>query len=502
MSPSDSQRFHELIAARTGMTFGSRRHGTMARGVASAARKQGCGSLETYYRFLKEVPTDHQLWEALIDEITVCETYFFRDTAQFAALRRHILPELISRHRNDRRIRLWSAGCASGEEPYSLSILMDELLGGAHGWHIHILATDINRRVLESARQGLYRQWSFRQTDPAIRSRYFTPQGNRYAIRPRVKDRVAFAPLNLCAEGYPSLITDTNAMDLILFRNVAIYQSGSVIGAVVEKFHHCLVDGGWLMVAASEVGIPVFGRFTPCHLPGTTAYRKAALPPAPSDSAAARLVMPPCGEEDKRVSNGFQAELPSRNPAACNRDDLRPDSSQEPPDESASSENDNRETLYIRGMTLLGQKDYPAAMGAFQSCIAADGSFAPGFLQMARIRANAGQLDPARRLCHQALEHDPLLVEAHYALALILMEMGSDDAAAVRLKKTLFLDPDLVLGHFSLSVLFGRTGAKIKAERHRRQAVRLASRQPPEAVLPGSDDLTAGQLLAMARNVR
>jgi chemotaxis protein methyltransferase CheR len=159
---------------------------------------------------------------------------------------------------------------------------------------------------------------------------------------------------------------------------------------------------------------------------------------------------------------------------------------------------DELQDLYAQGRALAARKQYPDAMTAFQTCVALNGTFAPAFFQMARIQANMGQLETAESLCRQALAHNPLLVEAHYTLALIHQEAGCLEAAIAGLKKAVFLDADLVLGHFTLAVLYHQTGMQTHSERHRRHAVRLASALPPETILPGADDLTAGQMLSMA----
>ena len=248
----DFERFHDLILARTGMMFGQRRRDALARGVLEAAQRTGCKNEGEYYCLLLQARTDSELWDALIGAITVGETYFFRDPAQFAALRQHILPDLIARHRDDRRLRIWSAGCASGEEPYSIALLLHELLPDIAHWNVFILATDINKRALQKAREGRYREWSFRATDPAIRQRYFTQRGDDYELAPQGREMVTFAYLNLAEDAYLSLAINTNALDLILCRNVAIYLPEIVILEMAGRFYRCLVPEGWLMVGAAE----------------------------------------------------------------------------------------------------------------------------------------------------------------------------------------------------------------------------------------------------------
>ncbi len=258
----DYERFRDLIGARTGMLFGSRRRDALVRGVAEAVGRAGCETPGEYYYLLHRAQVDSQLWEDLIGVITVGETYFFRNPAHFDALRQHILPDLLVRHRDDRRLRIWSAGCATGEEPYSVAMLLRQLLPDIDRWNILILGTDINKQALRRAGTRRYSEGSLRSTDPAIRQRYFTPHGGPFdeagpqpfELCPQVGEMVTFSYLNLVEDSYPSLVTNTNAMDLILCRNVAIYLPQAVIRKLIARFHRCLLPGGWLIVGAAETG--------------------------------------------------------------------------------------------------------------------------------------------------------------------------------------------------------------------------------------------------------
>ena len=155
-----------LLGERTGLSFPPQRHESAEHGVRRAMARAGATDPE---EFLGLAARDARVLDDLVVELTVGETYFFRNEPQFQALEQHILPELIARRRPSRQLRLWSAGCASGEEPYSLAILLERLLPDLADWHILILATDINPQVLARAKRGCYGEWSFRQTPAEIR---------------------------------------------------------------------------------------------------------------------------------------------------------------------------------------------------------------------------------------------------------------------------------------------------------------------------------------------
>ncbi|MBI1878914.1 MAG: hypothetical protein HYR94_11975, partial [Chloroflexi bacterium] len=240
----DYSRFRDLVLERSGLHFPEKKWTDLEIGLSKAMHSlpgavvEALGSLDLdiYYRFLKEAatPLAQAEMERLINLLTIGETHFFRDSAQFDALATQVLPDLIARKRAAAaavgsnppgipQLRLWSAGCATGEEPYSLAILLHQLIPDINNWRILILATDINQDSLTRARQSLYSNWSFRETRAkTTRSLYFTAQGKRYQLRDDIRQMVTFAPLNLIEDNFPAVHNNTMSMDLILCRNVTI----------------------------------------------------------------------------------------------------------------------------------------------------------------------------------------------------------------------------------------------------------------------------------------
>jgi chemotaxis protein methyltransferase CheR len=488
------QRFRELVLSRTGLFFNPRQQEALARGVLTAAGQAGCEGLESYYHLLQQAKTNSDLWDSLIGALTVSETYFFRDPTQIEALRRYILPDLIARAGQNRRLRLWSAGCASGEESYTLAILLRQLIPDLERWSIFILATDINKRVLRQAAAGCYRDWSFRQIDPAVRDRYFTRQDQCFQLDPQVRRMVTFAYLNLAEDAYPSLTTNTAAMDLILCRNVAIYLPEAVTGEMVSRFHHSLLPGGWLVMGATETSIPIYQQFNTFNFDGAFVNQKTdgagvlPLPSAPhrfGDTGVGKTPRVPTLQPPPPL---FSRSFVSRS---------LPSSVSPPPATGPATLPPEPADPYLTGLALLEQRCYEEARPYFLACLEQKPTFALTYHQLARLHANTGHLPAARQWAEQALEHDPLLVETHYILALINQESGFLDQAITRLKKTLYLAPDHLLAHFNLVSLYQRLNRPELAARHRSQAIRLAAGLPPDQLLPDADGLTAGRLLTM-----
>ncbi|MCM2256352.1 MAG: protein-glutamate O-methyltransferase CheR [Vicinamibacteria bacterium] len=376
--------------------------------------------------------------------LTVGETYFFRDAASFDALRDDVLPELIERRRSQgsRRLRVWSAACATGEEAYSLAILLDRLLPDRGDWKVTILATDIHVGALDVARRGLYREWSFRQTPADIRARYFRAHGSdAFEIDPAIRSAVAFAPLNLAAEIYPDLVTNTTAVDLILCRNVLIYFTREAQQLVAARLGRALTSDGWLLVSAVEASASLFAPLLPVNVAGVTFYRR------------------PSGREP--------GTKPTDQPTRDRSDALPPATA-----------------------TAVMPPVPPAAVAVAQ---------AVSPLEEARALADEGQLDEALRLCRAALAHDRLDLDAHLLLAAVCQETGEIPAALDALRAAVYLAPESALAHFLLGALLLRCEQRRRGALSMQTAVRLLALVPPDEPILGAGGVSAGRLLEAAR---
>ena len=305
LDEAEYARFHELAQALTGMVFNDHRRPELERAVAETLQATGLTDLASLYDVLEQAPASHPARIRFVRHLAVGETHFFRNEPQFSALAQHILPDLIERKRGVRQLRIWSAGCSTGEEPYSLAILLERLLPDLADWNVLLLATDINQDALERAQQGVYGPWSFRQAPPAFQAAYFTQEGRTFTLLPRIRQRVTFAYLNLAGANYPSPLTNTTHMDLILCRNVLIYFPPATTQHVVHRLYDALAEDGWLIVGHAEPSQEVFHRFVSCNFPDTVVYRKqplalvspASFPPtlwpALANLPASRPVAPP-----------------------------------------------------------------------------------------------------------------------------------------------------------------------------------------------------------------
>ena len=247
MSRSTLLRVSELINERTGLRFPETRWRELERGLKAASREFGFEKLDAFLQWLFLAPLEAPQIEILASHLTVGETYFLRERRSFEALEAHVLPELLRVRRNgEKRLRFWSAGCCTGEEPYSMAIRLSWMLD-LEKWNVSILGTDINPRFLKKAAEGVYGSWSFRDTPDGFKERYFEKRGaNQHEILPWIRKRVNFTLLNLAEDVYPALENGTNAIDVIFCRNVLMYFDPKRARSAIERLHRALVDGGWL----------------------------------------------------------------------------------------------------------------------------------------------------------------------------------------------------------------------------------------------------------------
>lgn len=284
LSPELLAAASQSVEAQFGLHFPPERWSDLERGLTGAAAELGFGGVEECALELVLAHLGRAQFDVLAAHLTIGETYFFRDPAVFDALATQVLPELLREKRGHaKRLRIWSAACCTGEEPYSIAIALRRVLPDLDDWQITILATDLNPRFLQKAAAGVYGEWSFRGVPEEARNAFFRPAPEgRFELLPEVRRMVTFACLNLVEDTYPSLATNTNAMDLIFCRNVLMYFSREQIGKAVSNLRRALVEGGRLAVSATEASRELFDGFTPAGISGITLYRKENPPPAPA----------------------------------------------------------------------------------------------------------------------------------------------------------------------------------------------------------------------------
>jgi chemotaxis protein methyltransferase CheR len=377
-------------------------------------------------------------WDELIAQMTVGETYFFRDKEHFEFLTARVLPELFQLRGDGYRPRVWSAGCASGEEAYSLAMALAE---SGHLEGAFVLGTDLNRTALARARAARYTKWSLRGLDPRLLEKYFQRSGAGVQLIAELRPRVTFQELNLAGVGYPSPATSTFSMDLILCRNVLIYLGAETIERVSRRLFDSLSPGGYLITGPSDPLLTAAG-FEILTVPAGIAYRR----PFAGVAAVSRAPEP-----------AQLAAQPKPRPR---------------PSERAA----NEPTLEARTLPDDAQQA----------------------LARVRARSNSASVQVAEPECRAALLRYPLCAELHYLHAALLLDLNQKKAARDALRHAIYLEPSLAIAHFTLGSVLAGLKDGVGAERAYRNAEQYARTRPADEPVPGALEISAQGLASAA----
>jgi chemotaxis protein methyltransferase CheR len=270
MSQEEFRLLRDLIHGYCGIFFQDDNKFLIQRRLAGRLDALGLRSFSDYYRYLRYNAARKAEMEEIVERITTNETYFFRELYQLDALKDEIFPEICRRRPRGRRLSIWSAGCATGEEAYTVAILILESALFSD-WDVRIFGNDISRRVLTVGRKGAYGRSSFRATDERYLRRYFRELDGKYQVRDEVKALVSFGHLNLLDDEMLSIIGD---MDVVLCRNVLIYFDLEARKRAVAAFHRKLISGGYLLLGHSESLLNISTAYELVHLRHDMVYRK------------------------------------------------------------------------------------------------------------------------------------------------------------------------------------------------------------------------------------
>jgi chemotaxis protein methyltransferase CheR len=469
----------EFIAAKTALHFPQERWSDLEQKVGSAAKEFGFTGKQEFIQWLISSPLLPGQMDILASYLTINETYFWREPQVFEALVAQVLPAIIrAREDSDKRIRIWSAGCASGEEPYSIAIALRRAIPALKDWQITILATDIDPRILRKAMTGVYGKWSFRNAPQWLIAGYFScKKDGVFEILPEIREMVTFSYLNLAKDIYPTPLNNTNAMDIIFCRNVLMYFAPERARQVGQGLYRSLVEGGWLMVGASELSQALFPQFTTVQFPDAIVYRKEIRGVPLPDVFPYEL--PPLFQKttaQPRTELNAGVELSSP-PFRFHED----------------------EKALLTGNQSLSHNEYSAVFEQTTRTIDVEipektvGKTLPAKARLSRALADQGKLNEALDLCVEALAADKLDPGLHFLRASILQELNRFDEAGISLKRTLYLDQNFLLAHFALGNLGLRQGKTRAAKKHFENVLTLLKDNRPGDILPETEGLTAGR---------
>lgn len=543
LTPNLLQTMIDWVDLHIGLKVSDARLSEFEKGIILAAADSGFEEPSEYVKeLIRGQPSENELG-FLASYLTVGETYFFRDPLSFDVLKTYVLPEI---GQQQGKFKVWSAGCASGEEPYSLAMTMLSAFGKAAQNMTSIIATDVNPRYLNTARAGLYRRWSFRDVPIYIKDTYFnlTPD-DRYSLSDGVKRMVDFSFLNLADDKYPSLVNDTHDLDVIFCRNVLIYFSPERVTQVLSRFHKCLKDGGWLFLAPSEIPHPAPDNFKVINMEGAIVLRKDSS--VAQSNSLIRIVHSNYsyfgGTPPNMKSFESIVDIDERLSQELIHDDETTDSTALPAAKEAgsvaaaasehsaaeASHNAHLELLrsVVEGTGAATSKLNSTPKSALESASPATSAAAlydqgeyekvidtlleapeifdqdngNSIALIARSYANIGNLDAAIDWSERLIASDAVNPRWYYLRATIQQEQGEEQAAQASLRQALFLDHDFVLAYFALGNLLKQQGKNSEANKCFARVLDILKRYESDVVIEDSDGLMAGQLAIIVKSL-
>ncbi len=475
-----TDELRKFAAIHTGLHFPPAKNRALKKGVQTTAREIGYEDTFAFVEDLLNGSPTRQMIDQLIKNLTIGETFFFRDKHLFQILRDDIFRGILQHpQRTDKRLRIWSAGCATGEEPYSIAILIEQMQHQFRGWDITIIGSDINPYSLARAESGSYTQWSFRDTPDAILKKFFIPkENNSYEITPRIKQMVRFKRLNFVTEDYLKHLDQTDPMDIILCRNVLMYFDGTLRDAVISRLNRSLAENGWFIAGPAETGFVNEPGLTPVRFPNAILHRKG--PPRKNNCPA-----------DRNQSAEISEALPSSTALRPLKRRKTDEKHYQPPTLD----------LYQEALTAYQKGRYRTTIRTLSPVLHNSKIDGNSFLMltesmalMARAHANLGELEEAVRWCRTAIAHEKLNALNYYLLATIHQEGGQYPEAVSAAKQALYLDPEFIMGHFTLGLLMQQTGRATDAGKYLKNALSLLKTMAHDDPVPNSDGITAGRL--------
>ncbi|MDZ4183511.1 MAG: CheR family methyltransferase [Desulfuromonadales bacterium] len=476
LPPSDAEleEFSEFFSDKCGLHFDRRNRKTLERGIQKRMRVVAAPSVAAYFTYLQNSPESRQEFKKLVALLTIGETSFFRFDPHFAALIEKVIPELIKVHQESRRLRIWSAGCSTGEEAYSLAITLLHHFPQLVDWDITILGTDISQHSLAAARQGHYQDRTLRNVTPKLLSEWFVKDDSGWTVTDRLRALTRFSFLNLQSETYPNPKNGTTECDLIFCRNVMIYFRPETVRAVVSRLRRALRPGGYLFLGHAETLGAGFLDFVRCQHHGGTYYRA-------SDPAGEEIAAPAFSKQDESKNK----------PQFILFEKINDNSLLLPVDKQATQEKS--------GIFSVDKVNSKTASPNNRTLATPPATTAEQLLDQGFSLADQGRLDESLSLCRQVLHADDLSPRGYFLRGLIRDQKGQSVLAAEDFQRVILLDLKAVMAHYHLANVYRRIGRKAEALRSLETTLRLLTRMGGDETIPDAKDWTVSGLQERCR---
>jgi chemotaxis protein methyltransferase CheR len=546
LSPYDFSLFQELLIEASGLQFEESRNQSLHLALWQRLQHRGYDSYREYYNLLKFHPEGRLEIRELLDLITVGETYFFRNKAQFNVLMRFVLPEIIKRKifTGDPCIRVWSAGCSRGDEAYSIAIAIMEVLLSYSEWNISILGTDINRNGLACSEEAIYIQKDIGHLEKEYLDKYFNIRGSTYVLKEDVKALVRFEYHNLAKD--PFMTETMQNIDIIFCRNVIIYFDAQTTQRVIENFYNCLAEDGYLFLGHTETLWQINNKFERVEFPQTFIYKKT-LNPAKEDPLKPFMAIPEVTVENMTLSTAPEPAFEIRSEkghsgailSASPETSASPSAASSGPNCSVVSFGSKSERSSSRfkpkptdwgaeGLTSAqqagqeksssqhelssGHQEIPgrldqiekkcdaASPSSTDNLIAQDKNYFLTSLKEATFLANEAKYKEAADILGKIVAADNLSVDAYYLLGVLSYKSGDLKGAETQFRKVIYVTPDSVLAYYNLGNMYVYQKKFSAAAREFKNAIRLLEKRPKDEQVRFCEDFTVEFLLRACRN--
>jgi chemotaxis protein methyltransferase CheR len=494
-SPAHLESFRALLEQQLGLSLDD----SKLEGLADVLRRRMAAAAmpdaATYLGFLAASPTELR---AVAGQVTVPETYFFRVPDHFRALQECVLPERIKAANGRGQLQVLSAGCASGEEAYSIAMLIADC-AELNGWKVGIRGIDISSAAVNKGKAGRYSLWSLRGTDANLRKRHFRSHGRDFQLHDSIRQMVRLEEGNLL-DAHASC-WQPNSYDVIFFRNVLMYLTPEAGEQIVARMAVSLAPGGYLFLGSAESLRGISNDFHLCHTHGTFYYqcRRGQVDKLSSSVVAAGKA-------------GSVSHLAGENgghwTAVIERAAERIETLAQPPVHGGVAEGRRGHARTEVGQTLLDvnpalellQKErFADALDALQHFPAGVEVNAEVHLLRAVLLVNRGDLAKAQEACALALEGDEFSAGAHYVLALCGEQAGQIEAAMEHNRTAAYLDQTFAMPHLHLGLLAKRAGDFHTARQELKQAGLLLAREGSSRILLFGGGFSRDALVELCR---
>jgi chemotaxis protein methyltransferase CheR len=508
LDSADIERFRSFAAQRFGLHFDDSKQDFLTDVLRRRMEANGCDRFSLYNERISSPVHGPEEMKAVAEHLTVCETYFFRYADHFRAFTETVLPDRIRAREHCRQLRIVSAGCASGEEAYSIAILIRDRLPEFASWNITIHGIDVNGTMLTRALRGRYTTWSLRDTPADLRTKYFRADGRDFVLDDTVKSAVTFEERNLIEEDH--LFWQRDAFDIVFCRNVTMYFTPEASRSVINRIAESLTPGGFLFLGHAETLRGISQEFHLRHTHDTFYYQQRE-----GREPLCTVVLPRDSVREESAESPIPSMIESSNSwfSAIQRASERIVN---------LTEQRNRPAMSGTGSvaTLAPSAPLPLPMSAWDRTAAIELMREERFseatellralppelkmdpdaqLLLAALLTNGGDLPEAEKLCQCLLDLDELNSGAHYLMALCREHAGDRDAALEHDRAAVYIDSVFAMPHLHIGLVAKRSADVETAKREFGNALALLAREDASRILLFGGGFTRETLVEFCR---